>query len=59
MNTTNTEDVLPPESFAIDLLERLVAQPSVAGEDDAIAACLDLIHDALAPFATEIERPVH
>lgn len=46
------------EAFALDLLERLVAQPSVAGADGAIAACLDLIHDALVSFATEIERPV-
>jgi acetylornithine deacetylase/succinyl-diaminopimelate desuccinylase-like protein len=47
------------EEFALDLLERLVVQPSVLGNDGAIAACLDLIHDALAPFAREIERPVH
>jgi acetylornithine deacetylase/succinyl-diaminopimelate desuccinylase-like protein len=46
-------------AFALDFLERLVAQPSVAGAEGAIAACLDLIHDALAPFATEVERPVH
>jgi acetylornithine deacetylase/succinyl-diaminopimelate desuccinylase-like protein len=47
------------ESFARDLLGRLVAQPSVLGNDAGIAACLDLVHDALAPFAAEIERPVH
>jgi acetylornithine deacetylase/succinyl-diaminopimelate desuccinylase-like protein len=47
------------EASALDLLERLIAQPSVLGNDDAIAACLDLVHDALAPVAREIERPVH
>jgi acetylornithine deacetylase/succinyl-diaminopimelate desuccinylase-like protein len=47
------------EVFALDLLERLIAQPSVLGNDEAIAVCLDLIQDALAPFAREIERPVH
>lgn len=45
--------------FAHDLLERLIALPSVAGNAPAIAGCLDLIHDALAPHADEIERPVH
>ena len=47
------------EAFALDLLARLVAQPSVLGNDAAIANCLDAIHDALASVAREIERPVH
>lgn len=45
--------------FAHDLLERLIAQPSIEGNLPAIERCLDLIHDALAPYADEIERPVH
>lgn len=45
--------------FAYDLLERLIALPSVEGNSPAIVGCLDLVHDALAPFAGEIERPVH
>ena len=47
------------EIDALDLLRRLVAAPSVVGRPDAIAACLDLVHDAVAPFAREIRRPVH
>jgi acetylornithine deacetylase/succinyl-diaminopimelate desuccinylase-like protein len=47
------------EAFALDLLRQLIAQPSTAGNDAAMAACLDLIHDALAPLARVCERPVH
>jgi acetylornithine deacetylase/succinyl-diaminopimelate desuccinylase-like protein len=46
-------------AFALDLLDRLVAQQSVLGNEAAIAACLDLVHDALAPHARQIARPVH
>ena len=48
-----------PDPFALDLLARLIAQPSILGNDAAIVACMDLIQDALAPYASEIERPLH
>lgn len=47
------------DAIALDLLRRLVAQPSVAAQPGAIAACLDLVHDAVAPLARTIEHPVH
>jgi acetylornithine deacetylase/succinyl-diaminopimelate desuccinylase-like protein len=58
-NATATDLAAREEPFALDLLDRLVAQPSLQGTDDAIAACHDMIHDAIAPVAQEIERPVH
>jgi len=43
----------------LDLLTALIAEPSVEGNDMAIARCLDLVHDALAPLARETLRPIH
>jgi acetylornithine deacetylase/succinyl-diaminopimelate desuccinylase-like protein len=52
-------DAVTDNAFALDLLDRLIAQPSVLGNEAAIAACLDLVHDALAPHARQIARLVH
>ena len=55
-----TATIVPAdEAFALDLLQQLVEQPSTLDNEAAIAACLDLIHDVLAPFANDAARPVH
>lgn len=42
----------------LELLSGLVEQESVEGNEAAIAACLDLVEDAIRAYAREIERPV-
>ncbi len=46
------------DAFALDLLRKLVEQPSVEGNEPAIATCLALIREALAPYARETEQLV-
>ena len=43
----------------LELLRLLVEEPSVEGNDAAIRRCVDLVHDAVAPLASEVERPEH
>src|SRR5215218_1347583 len=43
----------------LDLLRRLVEQPSVEADENAIHACIGLIESEIAPFANELIRPEH
>lgn len=43
----------------LDLLRRLVNQPSIEANEAAIRACVDMIADEIAPFAVDVLRPVH
>jgi acetylornithine deacetylase/succinyl-diaminopimelate desuccinylase-like protein len=57
---TDLESTLLTEQPAtLDLLARLVEQPSVEGNETAIHACLALVREAIEPLAYEIEAPVH
>jgi acetylornithine deacetylase len=44
--------------YALELLERLVAEPSLDGSA-SIGSCLDLVERELAALASEVVRPVH
>jgi acetylornithine deacetylase/succinyl-diaminopimelate desuccinylase-like protein len=44
--------------YALGVLERLVAEASVAGSD-SIVRCLDLLEHELVDLASEVVRPVH
>src|SRR5919197_6518671 len=44
--------------YTLDLLGRLIAEPSVEGSP-AIARCLDIVAEEVAPLAMSIQRPSH
>jgi acetylornithine deacetylase/succinyl-diaminopimelate desuccinylase-like protein len=56
--TTLADAATAEVDATVTLLEQLVAERSLEGEDAAIERCLELMHDAVAPLATTIERPV-
>ncbi|ADB51203.1 M20 family metallopeptidase [Conexibacter woesei] len=56
--TTLTAAAAAEVEPTLALLEALVAQRSLEGEEAAIERCLELMHDAVAPLAREVTRPV-
>jgi acetylornithine deacetylase len=54
-----SEALKSEETATLDLLARLVEQPSVEGNDAAIHRCLALVREAVEPSAIEVHTPVH